>query len=354
MGNLTTTYQNIADILSYKSSIGKLEKTLSSKEFNWDNIVIEGSKHLVLPAIYCRLKSKGLLHLLPEELDTYLNEITSLNRSRNLSILKQIHALSTLFNEHKINHIFLKGAALIASGYYDDIAERMLGDIDILISEPDLDKAFTLLRAHGYYPIAQTLGSDFFEHRHLPRMKADEFICVVELHRKLLASDRDKVLTNSNTLSAKQIINGVALLSKSHLARHTILNYQINDHGSVYNSISFRAAYDSIVLLEKLNNPILIEKDKKITAYFNVLAIFFEDVPKAYASTNFTTRFYRFKLRNLKFYKFWNKTLKSYIYMNIVLKRIPMLLTNKAYRKALFRDRKRVLELIKSFYTKRL
>ena len=127
MGNLATTYQHIADILSYVSSRGALEKTLSNKDYNWDDIVIEGSKHLVLPAIYCRLKSKRLTHLLPEELHAYLEEITSLNSIRNTEIVSQIQSLSELLKAHNIEHVFLKGAALISSNYYDDIAERMLG-----------------------------------------------------------------------------------------------------------------------------------------------------------------------------------------------------------------------------------
>ena len=65
MGAVSNTYHIIADILSFETLNSKLETTLSHKTFDWDAIVIEGSKHLVLPAVYCRLKSKQLLHLLP-------------------------------------------------------------------------------------------------------------------------------------------------------------------------------------------------------------------------------------------------------------------------------------------------
>ena len=60
MKNLAATYQHIADILSYDSDTSTLESTLSQPAFNWDVIVKEGSKHLVLPAIFCRLQSKQL------------------------------------------------------------------------------------------------------------------------------------------------------------------------------------------------------------------------------------------------------------------------------------------------------
>lgn len=350
MGNLATTYQHIADILSYVSSRDALEKTLSNKDYNWDTIVIEGSKHLVLPAIYCRLKSKGLTHLLPEELHAYLEEITSLNRIRNTEIVSQIHSLSELLKAHNIEHVFLKGAALISSNYYDDIAERMLGDIDVLVSEHDLDTAHELLKSNGYYSIGHTLGYDFFEHRHLPRMKTDDLICAVELHSKLLDSDTYEELTSAHVLASRQIVNGIAIPSSNHITLYTILNYQVNDNGSLYNSISFRSAYDTIALLKHSNYACFMLKDKKIRSYFDILAMFFEDIPKELATTNFTTTFYHFKLKHVTFYKFWNRLLKIYLFSKTVLNRVPHFFVNKAYRKALFKDSQRIMKLFTSFY----
>ncbi len=347
MGNLATTYQNIADILSYTSSKDTLEKTLSSKAFNWDNIVIEGSKHLVLPAIYCRLTSKQLTHLLPEELDTYLKEITALNESRNRDILHQVNTLSALLKTHKIEHVFLKGAALISGGYFDDIAERMLGDIDILISKDQLDLAFQLLKDNSYYPIEQTLGNDFFEHKHLPRLKTDSYICAVELHRKLFVSYKEDVLRNANILASKQTINQIALPSPEHLMLHNILNCQINDKGSLYNSINFRSAYDSVVLNNK-DHVVLDTPPKVIRKYFSILGLFFEDFSKSYKPTNVTTWFYSYKLKHLGFYRFWNTLLRLTDYLWTIMGRIPHIITNRAYRTALLKDRKRIFSHIRS------
>lgn len=347
MGNLATTYQNIADILSYTSSKDELEKILSHTEFNWDNIVIEGSKHLVLPAIYCRLKSKELIHILPEELDTYLKEITSLNKNRNNEILAQTRTLSELLIAHNIEHVFLKGAALISGGYYNNIAERMLGDIDILISNDQLDLAFQLLKNNSYYPIEQTLGDDFFEHKHLPRLKTDQYICAVELHRKLFISHKNIELNNSNILFSKQVINGIALPSSKHLLLHNVLNYQINDKGSLYNSISFRSAYDSVTIQNK-EGELKIKASKIIKKYFNILSIFFEDFQKKYKNKNFTTRFYTYKLKHIGFYKFWNKLLKLADFLWIIIGRIPHFIYNRNYRTAILKDRKRIFSYFRS------
>ena len=160
MSRLRETYQTIADILSFTTSNTSLEATLSAADVDWDAIVVHGSRQLVIPTLYCRLKQRQLLHLLPEDLDLYLHDITSQNRKRNKAILEEVTMLSTLFKKHHIEHVFLKGAALLASGYYEDIAERMIGDIDILVATKQLDKAFELLQQHSFKPIAVTFGAE--------------------------------------------------------------------------------------------------------------------------------------------------------------------------------------------------
>ncbi|WP_299519996.1 nucleotidyltransferase family protein [Winogradskyella sp.] len=348
MANLATTYQYIADILSFEISNYELEKILSNPLFNWDNIVVEGSKHLVLPAIYCRLRSKKLTHILPNDLNTYLAEITALNRDRNLAIIEQVKGLAKLFKVHSINHVFLKGAALLVGDFYEDIAERMVGDIDVLIDEIHLQKAFDLLINEGYEPIAQTLGHDFFEHKHLPRLKTDKDICAVELHKKLFVSYQDNELRNANILAQKQVRKAICLPSLAHLMRHNVLNYQINDKGKLYNSISFRSAYDSIILSRKLSFHIDTNDDKTLENYFNILGLFFKDLKPLGSRKTFMARFYLYKLNHIKFYKSWNRLLNLTYYLRIFLGRVPFFFSNKAYRLAVLNDRRRIFKYFKS------
>ena len=63
MSKIDETYQVIADILSFSATTNTLKLTLSESSMDWDALVVEGSKHLMLPAIYCRLKAKMLLDI---------------------------------------------------------------------------------------------------------------------------------------------------------------------------------------------------------------------------------------------------------------------------------------------------
>jgi len=349
MGNLAITYQHIADILSFETLNAKLEKTISHPSFNWDAIVIEGSRHLILPAIYCRLKSRQLLHTLPEELSNYLEELTSINRCRNKSILKQVDKISELFKKHNIEHVFLKGAALLKLDYYEDIAERMLGDIDILVADEHINTAYKLLIKDGYVESEQTLGHKFFGHKHLPRLTPKNEICAVELHRRLFVSYNSKELSSENVLNNKKQKNQVYIPSISHLLMHNILNCQINDKGSLYNSISFRPTYDTIIIQKTFDSKPNWYNSKYYKSYFRYSSLFFKDISKKTdLAPNLMTSFYLFKLRNVVFYRFWNRILKISDFLPILHKRLWFFIISKAYRSAVINDKSLIYRHLKS------
>jgi len=345
VNNLAVTYQHIADILSYDSDTSKLESILSQAEFNWDAIVKEGSKHLVLPAIFCRLKSKQLLHVLPTDLLSYLKYITELNRNRNSSILNQMQSISNLLNQNHINHVFLKGAALLVSNIYEDPAERMIGDIDILIDLSQIDEAFELFIKNGYSAEKEKLGHSFFGHKHLPRLTMTNQIAAVELHKKLFNSYNYKNLENKNIISKSQKSNGFSIPSPDHLLEHNILNFQINDNGRLFNSLNFRSAYDTMTInnFYSFNNSKILNRTIFYN-YLNIVSIFFNDLNKFDISRASNIKsFYIFKLNNLQFYKIWNTSIKFIKYLPLLVKRFLFFLKNKEYRNQLFSERKRIL-----------
>ena len=106
--------------------------------------------HYVFPALYCNLKRVDFLKYLPQELVSYMQHIANLNRDRNTQIIAQANELNSLLLANNITPIFLKGTGNLLAGIYDDIAERMVGDIDFIFSKEDYPKAITILREFGY------------------------------------------------------------------------------------------------------------------------------------------------------------------------------------------------------------
>ncbi|MDA7558814.1 nucleotidyltransferase family protein [Flavobacteriaceae bacterium] len=352
MSKRFTTYQTIADILSFTTSNTSLEATLRTADVDWDAIVVHGSRQLVIPTLYCRLKQRQLLHLLPEDLDLYLHDITSQNRKRNKAILKEVTMLSTLFKKHHIEHVFLKGAALLASGYYEDIAERMIGDIDILVATNQLDKAFELLQQHSFKPLPLTFADKYFYHRHLPRLITNKYIAAVELHRKLFNTSTKKELSNELLLKNKRIQNDIFVSSTEHLIEHNILNHEINDEGYRYQRINFRSVYDTLILCKSIyivqpSRNIIKElcENKYLRNYFNKTNVLLNDLKNEYSKQ---AKFFRFCLNNPKLNYWKDISIKRMGDIKILVNRLIKFLSNSHYRRDLWDNRYLVIAILKA------
>jgi len=70
--------------------------------------------------------------------------------NRNIELVKEVNEISHLLKSNSINHVFLKGAALVSSIYKQSIGIRMVGDIDILIAKDQIQKAKNLLELSSY------------------------------------------------------------------------------------------------------------------------------------------------------------------------------------------------------------
>jgi hypothetical protein len=59
-----------------------------------------------------------------------MKHITDLNRERNQQTIEQAREIILLLLAYSITHIFLKGTGNLLEGLYEDIAQRMVGDIN--------------------------------------------------------------------------------------------------------------------------------------------------------------------------------------------------------------------------------
>ena len=235
-----------------KSNRLEIEKLLQSKKIDWETVVEISTAHYVFPAMYCNLKRLDFLHYLPQELVNFMEHITNLNRERNQQIITQAKELNTLLLQNNITPIFLKGTGNLLAGLYEDIAERMVGDIDFIFSEQDYPKAISILLDNGYLP-QRISNFEHFPHRHYPRLIKENKIGAVEIHSKFLNSKYDNEFNYSFVEKDSQLINEAAVLSYANKLILSIIASQINDYGFYYNTITLRNAYDVFLLSKKTN-----------------------------------------------------------------------------------------------------
>ncbi|TXE18874.1 nucleotidyltransferase family protein [Psychroserpens burtonensis] len=352
MPSIKNTYKEtlrlIADILSFKNSIEGLKLKLSSSTIDWDQFVTIASNHLVLPACYCRLSQKELLIYLPKDLVIYLKEITHINRNRNHSLMTQVTHITDIFNKNNINYTLLKGTALLAGNYFEDPGERMVGDIDILVELNEVNKSYGILLKEGYTDIEQTLGSKYFEHKHLPRLIPLKFIGAVEVHRKVLIQPYKGILNAEEILNSKKNVKNISIPNRQHLLEHSILNFQVNDFGYFYNSMSLRSLYDTMIIMKTLTTTDTgFLKLPFVKSYIAIGHLFFSDFNDV-SSNTFRSQLFLKRMNNKFLKKITDILLKKSMLIKLICHRSFFFVKNKNYRIDIIKDYRRILSLLKS------
>lgn len=247
---LTITHENHNKIL--------VEDDIKSGNIDWDAVVKVSTGHFVFPALYCNLRRANFLHYLPQDLVLYMKHITDLNRERNQEIIEQAKEINELLLVNNITPIFLKGTGNLLEGLYEDIGERMVGDIDILVSNHDFQKAIAILKKDGY--ATDKLKYMTF-HWHYPRIVKEKKICALEVHNKVLKKPYTKFLSYDTLIIKYLEIGNYKIASYNNQLLINILPKQINDNLYFSKTISLRTIYDYYLLSEK-NEAII---DRKIT-----------------------------------------------------------------------------------------
>ena len=335
-----------------------LEKQLKSNSIDWDAVVKVSTTHLVFSALYCNLKRANFLQYVPKDLVTYMEHLTQLNRDRNQQIIKQAKRLNTILLAHNITPIFLKGTGNLLAGIYEDIGERMVGDIDFIFSKQDYPKAITLLRKFGYSGVKnRKYHIPDLHNKHYRRLQKEKSIAAVEIHSKIL---NKKKFTNEFNYKVverdSQIINGFRLLSYANKLNLSIVAYQIHDSGFYYKTMALRNAYDVFLLSKKTSAKAAVNALDKLshplncflaTCYevFNCVdsleynntkkaATYLSDFNNQFANTVKTKR----KHKRIKRYVFINRRL-NLIYKCLVYREFRVWLLNLLTEKEFYKRR---------------
>lgn len=248
---------------------------VKSDMIDWHQFVSLCSDHLVLPAIYLKFRAYDLLDHLPEDLSSHLQEVYALNVSRNTQILKQLQEIISVLNPHKIYPVFLKGSANLLDGLYADIGERILGDIDFLVSDDEYLKSARLMKDAGYAEAYDTPDyKDIKTFKHYPRLYHPEYGATIEIHRIPVDEEFTGWFNNELIELEKQSVEelpGSYVPSAKHKLIHNFIHGQLSNQGHLFGRLSLRGAYDLYLLSKKfpLEQALTeIKPRQKAIAYF--------------------------------------------------------------------------------------
>ena len=236
----------------------EIELILKTKNVDWEAVVKVSTAHYVLPALYCNFKRTNFLKYLPNDLVDYMLYITNVNRDRNKKIILQVLKLNSILLKNNIRPIFIKGSGNLLANIYEDMAERMVGDIDLIFSKEDYLKAINIVKDFGYFEVKKR---DYYDpgERHYTKLKINTDIAVIEIHSRFLDIKKYDYEFNYNSVSKDtQVINDVRVLSFSNKLNLSIIAYQINDNGFYFKKLALRNAYDVFLLSRRTNTVDII------------------------------------------------------------------------------------------------
>ena len=286
-----------------KKNREEIEAKLQSEEIDWDAVVKVSTGHYAFPALYCNLKRVDFLKYVPADLVEYMKHITDLNRERNLQIIEQAKELNQLLLANNITSIFLKGTGNILEGLYEDVAERMVGDIDFLFSEKDFFRVIDILKKDNY-AIPDNQLDYFSGFRHYSRLVKPERIAAVEIHKEVVIEKYRNEFNYIMICKDDQKINNFSVLSFENQLSLSIISSQVNDYGFEFKKFSLRNAYDVFLLSKKVNTKKAISK---LTSLKNPLNCFLANCHLVFGDVD-SLEFYKTKESD-NYLKAFNKSI---------------------------------------------
>jgi len=161
----------------------------------------------------------------------------------------QVKEINASLNAAGISPIFMKGTGNLIDGIYNDIGERIIGDIDFLVPEKDYLTAAELFKNEGFvicFPDA--VNSDHKRHHHYPRLWKKDVAADIEIHRSPVIEKysirfgADLVLRDKKTVAGYPVCY---VLSDEHKLILNFIHSQLTNHGYALEFASLRDVYDT-------------------------------------------------------------------------------------------------------------
>ena len=285
---------------------------------------------MILPKVYNKLRKSKLSNFFPKDFIKYLKEIYIINKNRNTRLVEEIKEISKILETNNIEYVFLKGSAMLVGEFYDDIGERMIGDIDFLIKESEGEKVRQIFIKYGYKGLKSYWPKDF---RHLPRMVNDKKLFAIEAHTKLI--DENKVFNPSEFLAKKTRYNNFYIPCKKNLLLHNIFNHQLNDFGYRELTYNYRNLIDTNILSNyyKIKREDILNNKYLKNYYYVMQRLSIGNEKDVFKNLSLINKFlFKIKFNSKILFKIHLFNLKILKRINTTFRQLNLILNYKEYR----------------------
>ena len=272
----------------------------SDPGYDWNSFIWTCSNHLVLPVIYLKFLKNDLLGYLPEVLAQHLEEIYTLNRTRNEQILLQVKEINATLNAAGISPIYLKGTGNLIDGIYSDIGERIIGDIDLLVPDIDYLKAVEMAKAIGY---TNHWGEPRKpkELKHYPGLFREDVPADIEIHRLPVVPEYLKHFNSEMIFEQKTTVAGFPgcfVPCNKHKVIQNFIHSQLSNGGYRLGVVTLRDIYDLYCFSKQVDLIKILEVTpyrKKFITYLMISERIFNISGCLYTGKKIQMRWYKLK-----------------------------------------------------------
>ena len=194
---MSQSYFNAYRFVAYLvSPYATREKVLSQltrrNSLDWEQVANVAGSHSVIQAIYPVLIKHELLDLVPDDFLSYIQHLHEINCERNEMLRKQAINAVRIMNKLNIKPLLMKGAAQLFLDTFQNLGDRLLVDIDILVPSNEIKRVSDELIATGYEMDEEKIHFIESHHHYPPLIKHGE-CAMVELHHDLMFREQQYV-----------------------------------------------------------------------------------------------------------------------------------------------------------------
>ena len=136
-----------ASVTPLEERIDRL-RALLAQDLDWEYLLAAAEHHCIPSLLYWHLSRAGLDRVSETAAAALKRSYTDIVQ-RNMLFVQELLHLVALLREASIPVVPYKGP-LLAHALYDDLAQRQMWDLDLLVKEADLARAKRLLLDDGY------------------------------------------------------------------------------------------------------------------------------------------------------------------------------------------------------------
>jgi len=252
---------------------------------DWECVLRRARDEFLSPLLHSRINQLELGPAVPPDISKFLFAVEELNQERNNLILNEVRLAARLLNEVGIEPVLLKGVAYLTLGVYPNPATRYMGDVDLLVSESQVQTAVDILTRNGF----ETDTSDQFANfrHHLPPVRRPGSV-FIEIHHSLCLGKCGSLLPPREMIaqSVRCDLDGIRVRVPcpedlfTHLVMHSQMEHPYNER--IWPPL--RAMYDLLLVLHRFRDVIdwaSIERRFRAARRFGVLVLHLSQVSEA-------------------------------------------------------------------------